>query len=142
MRKLIRKKWIARKFVTIDWIKFDSKEEAEVYEMLKSWKIDKITGIEELKWTKLIDSRPAPVELYPKFTRGKFNIRARRYTPDFLIKKKDWTEVMLEYKSSFTEKKSDYRLRRVLLLFLHGEKINFAELIKIKKWLYEYREYF
>ena len=140
MRKII--KWTARRFVEIDWVKFDSKEEAEAYKLLKSWKIDIETWVSELKWVKLLDYNPVSVELYPKFSRWVFNIRARKYTPDFLIKKKDWTEVMLEYKSSFTEKKPDYRLRRAILLFLHWEKINFAELIKIKKWVYEYREYF
>ena len=126
----------------IDWIKFDSWEEAEIYQYLKSWKLASFTWIDALRWVKLITARPEPVELYAKFERWLFKIRARKYTPDFLIKKKNWVEVMLEYKSSWSEKKPDYRLRKVIFLLLHWKNINFAELIKIKKWVYEYREYF
>lgn len=126
----------------IDWIKFDSWEEWDVYKSLRDGKIYKDTWIEELKWAKLISAKPPSIELYPKFTRGLFNIRARKYTSDFVLIKSDGTEVLLEYKSSWSEKKPDYRLRKVIFLLLHWERYNFAELIKIKKWVYEYREYF
>lgn len=126
----------------IDWIKFDSWEEADIYKLIKNNKLGKATGIEELKNIKLLSASPPSIPLYSSFKRWLFTIRARRYTGDFLIKKKDWTEVLLEYKSSWSEKKPDYRLRKAIFLFLHWEEYNFAELIKIRKWIYEYREYF
>lgn len=129
------------KKTTIDWIKFASKEEAECYSMLKSGNIDKVTWIAELKWTTLLDARPKAYPLFDKFTAWVYRVLWRRYTADFLIQTNDW-EVLLEYKSKYTEGKPDYRLRRSLFLFFYKDKVKFAELIKLKKWDYEYRKYY
>jgi hypothetical protein len=59
-------------------------------------------------------------------------VRKREYTYDFdIVLNKE--KIALEVKSSWSEQKPDYRLRRFLFLFLKREDYNFAELIKVKK---------
>lgn len=130
------------KKTSIDWIKFASKEEAECYILLRDKTIDKVTWIKELKWTTLINPRPKGFPLFDKFTAGIYKVLGRKYTADFIINIPwDW-EVVLEYKSKYTEAKPDYRLRRSLFLYFYKNKVKFAELIKIKKWDYELRKYY
>ena len=131
-----------RNIIEFDWIKWASKEELEVYKWLKTWAAEKMTWIDELKWCKLIDPRPKAYPLFDKFMAWAQRVLWRRYTADFTIKLKDWTEILLEYKSKFTEKKPDYRLRRSIFLFFYKDKINFAELIKQRKWVYIYKKYY
>lgn len=124
----------------IDWIIFDSWEEAEVYQYLKKWKLWDFTWIKELNKFQLINSRPDPIILYPSFKAWEYLQRARKYTWDFTCLDWKWNLIHLEYKSSWSEKKPDYRLRRFLVLL--SWKLRFAELIKIKKWVYEFKKYF
>lgn len=125
-----------------DWIKWASKEEMEVYQWIKDGSIFQMTWIEELDWAVMIDPRPKAFRLFDKFVAWKEKVMARRYTSDYIIKLKDWTEVVLEYKSKFTESKPDYRLRRSIFLFFYNDKVKFAELIKIKKWDYVFKRYY
>jgi len=133
---------LKRNIIEFDWIKWASKEELEVYKWLKTWAAEKMTWIDELKWCRLIDARPKAYPLFDKFMAWAQRVLWRRYTADFIIKLKDWTEVLLEYKSKFTEGKPDYRLRRSIFLFFYRDKINFAELIKQRKWIYIYKKYY
>lgn len=124
---------------TIDWIKFDSWEESEVYVALRDWTLWDLTWIKELNKVKLIDARPKGITLYDKFYAGEYLQRARKYTRDFDIKL--WRQLIhLEYKSKWSQSKPDYRLRRFLVLL--SWKLNFAELIKVKKDVYEFKKYF
>lgn len=139
-----RKKWavLNKKKYELDGNKFQSKEEMEVYQWLKDWVLHEVTWIKEFKGAKLLDARPKAFRLFDKFTAGKEKVLARRYTSDFIVSLADWTEIVLEYKSKFTEQKSDYRLRRSLFLFFYRDKVNFTELIKIKKWDYILKKYY
>jgi len=135
------KEKMAKKFKKpiIDWIQFDSWEEWEIYQHLKNWTIVKATGIEGLKWYKLIDARPKWITLFKWFKAGGHTQRARSYKRDFTLKK--WDDIMhLEYKSKWSEGKPDYRLRRFLVLL--NWTLNFAELTKIKKWVYKFKKYY
>lgn len=134
----MRKKKIKKPI--IDWIKFDSWEEAECYQFLKKWKLHILTWIEELKNIKLIDPRPKWIVLFDKFYAWSFLQRSRSYKWDFTILDENWIEVCLEYKSKWSESKPDYRLRRFLVLL--SWKIKLMELVKIKKWVYELRKYY
>ena len=64
------------------------------------------------------------------------------YTADFIIKKEDWTEVLLEVKSKWSGSKADFRLRMKLFLSQYKNIVNYAILTNIKKWKFEYEEYF
>lgn len=124
----------------IDWIKFDSWEEAEAYRYLKIWKLWTLTWINELNKYKLIDARPKGITLFNWFKAWEFTQRARTYKWDFTCIDDKWDEVHLEYKSKWSEAKPDYRLRRFLIL-LSG-KLKFVELVKMKKWVYILRKYY
>ena len=140
MKKIKLGTWWWKK-VEIDWFKFASKEEAEVYEWLRDWILYEKTWIEELKKVKLLDARPKPFKLFDSFLAWKIKVLPRRYTADFLIKDKNKDDIILEYKSLYTSKKPDYCLRRSIFLFFY-KWIKFAELIKIKKWVYLYHKYY
>lgn len=130
------RKWFKRaNKKIIDWIKFDSPEEIEVYKALLNW------NCPELVWAKLIRAKPEPFLLYKWFKAWPITIRKRVYTHDFDIEF-EWKKVALEVKSKWTESKPDYRLRRAIFLFLYSTKVNFAELIKIRKWVWELRKYY
>lgn len=140
-----------KKQIEIDDIVFDSKLEASVYLAYKErWGIYNLTKEEKLKGSKLLNPRPESYEILPGFKRGLMRKLSRRvYTPDFIIKKKDWTEVVIEVKSDFTERDPVYRLRKFIFLTVWWHKLNFAELIQLwKKWRdkhwgpYLYKEYF
>lgn len=131
-----------RKIKEYDWIKWASAEELEVYKWLKNGEAAKMTGIKELKWAKLIDARPKAFPLFGKFMAWEQRVLWRRYTSDFIVKLSNGKEIVLEYKSKFTEGKPDYRLRRSIFLFFYRDKLNFAELIKIRKWDYIFKEYY
>lgn len=125
----------------VDWIQFDSLEEVEVYSALKNGTLDKLSNIKELKWAKLINARPSSITLCDGFKAWWKTIKKRVYTHDFDIK--IWKKnILLEVKSKWSEAKPDYRLRRFLFLFLFHKKYNFAELIKERKWVWKYIEYF
>lgn len=124
----------------IDWIQFDSGEEAECYVALRDWKLWTLTWIKELNKWKLLDAQPKSIELYPSFKAWSFLQRARKYTRDFTCLDENGIEVHLEYKSVWSEKKPDYRLRRFLVLL--SWKLRFVELVKIRKWIYELKRYF
>jgi hypothetical protein len=130
------------KKITIDWIKFASKEEAECYTHLRDWTLYKETQIEDLKGVTLLEARPKAYNLFNSFVAWKYKVLARRYTADFVIQLSTKEIILLEYKSAFTESKSDYRLRRSLFLFFYRDTIKFAELIKIKKWNYIFKKYY
>jgi len=132
---------MAKKFKKpiIDWIQFDSWEEAEIYQHLKNWTLPQFTWIYELKWYKLIDARPEWITLFDWFKAWEYTQRARKYKRDFTLKK--WKDIIhLEYKSKWSEAKPDYRLRRFLVLL--NWTLNFAELIKVKKWVYKFKKYY
>lgn len=135
----IKNRWKTKE---VDWIKFDSSEEKEIYEWIRDWVIAEKTWVEELKDCILLDARPPSIEYIPKFKAWWISVRKRQYTSDFLIKLKGWEEILLEYKSAWTEKDSVYRLKRGVFLFFYKDKIKFAELIKIRKWVYEFRKYY
>ena len=125
----------------VDWIQFDSNEEVEVYVALKEKKLHILTWIEELKKFKLVNARPNATLLCEGFKAWDKVIRKRVYTHDFDIL--NWKEeIMLEVKSKWTEAKPDYRLRRFLFLFFNYNTKKFAELIKVKKWVWKYIKYF
>lgn len=125
----------------VDWIQFDSPEEVEVYLALKEWKLDKLTDIAELKSARLLNARVEPIILCSWFKAWSKVVRKREYTYDFdIVLNKE--KIALEVKSSWSEQKPDYRLRRFLFLFLKREDYNFAELIKVKKWVWKFIKYF
>lgn len=124
----------------VDWIQFDSWEEAEVYKALKKWELWNITWIKEINKYKLLDARPKWITLFEWFKAWEFTQRARKYKWDFTCIDENWIEIHLEYKSIWSERKPDYRLRRFLVLI--SKKLNFVELVKIRKWQYEIRRYF
>ena len=124
----------------IDWIKFDSWEESDVYLHLKNGTLWTFTWILELNKYKLLDARPKWIQLYEKFKAWIYPQRARIYKWDFTCLDDKWHEVALEYKSKWSEWKPDYRLRRFLVLL--SWKLNFVELVKIKKWNYVLKRYF
>jgi hypothetical protein len=130
------------KRIIIDWIKFASKEEAECYWFLKNNTLWQVTKIKELENIKLLEARPKSYNLFNRFIAWKIKVLARRYTADFIIQLSSKEIILLEYKSKFTEAKSDYRLRRSIFLFFYRDKVNFAELIKIKKWVFEFKKYY
>jgi hypothetical protein len=120
---------------------FDSPEEVDIYKSIKWGELHKLTWIDELKKIKLIETRPTEINLYKTFKRWNITIRGRKYTPDFIVKLW-WKNVILEVKSAWTWNKPDYRLRRAVFLYLYWEDYNFAELIKIKKWVYKLIKYY
>lgn len=124
----------------IDGIQFDSWEEADIYKYLKDWTLWRLTWIKELSKYKLIDARPKWITLFEWFKAWEFTQRARKYKWDFTCLDDKWKEVHLEYKSIWSEKKPDYRLRRFLVLL--SWKLNFTELIKVRKWEYVLKRYF
>lgn len=135
------KKWSKRNLKIVDWIKFDSWEEVEVYQALRDGYLYDLTGIKELEKSKLLNPRPEWFVLYPSFKAWCVSVRQRRYTHDFDIK--IWKdEIVLEVKSKWSEWKSDYRLRRAIFLYLFHGKVKFAELIKMKKWEWVFRKYY
>ena len=136
-----RKKWRIKKPI-IDWIKFDSWLEGDIYSSFMRWDIWNYTWVKELEWAKLISTETDKYTVVPWFKAWKKTFRNMIYTPDFIIKKKDWTIVILEVKSKWSAIKPDYRLRVKLFLSQYKDKLNFAELTNIKKWVYEYIEYF
>ncbi len=125
---------------TIDWIKFDSWEESIIYQHLKKWTLWDFTGIPVLNKYKLLDARPKWIQLFKWFKAWEYTQRARSYKWDFTCLDDNGVEIHLEYKSCWSERKPDYRLRRFLVLL--NWKLNFTELIKIRKWQYELRRYF
>ncbi len=127
--------------IIIDWIRFDSKEEAIFYNAIINNKLDELTGIEELKWAKLISADPSPFSLFETFKAGDKTVRGRRYTHDFDILL-GGVKISLELKSTWTEKKPDYRLRRAIFLNLYNKKINFMELIYIRKGIWNLIKYY
>lgn len=127
--------------IKLDWVIFDSPEEVEIYKAIKDWVLDKLTWHKEFKGIKLIEVHPEPIILYPSFKRWWETIRWRKYTPDFVIKL--WKKIIhLEVKSLWTSKKPDYRLRKAIFLYLHWNELNFAELIKVKKWNFILNKYY
>ena len=126
----------------IDWYKFDSWLEWEMYKQLTTWDIWEYTGIEQLKWAVLVKYPTDSFVVLKWFKAGLSTFKNMVYTADFIIRKTDGTEVLLEVKSKWSWSKPDYRLRMKLFLSKYKDNINFAELINIKKWVYEYEEYF
>lgn len=124
----------------IDWIQFDSWEEAEIYKYLKEWTLWDFTWIKCLNNYKLINARPEGITLFDKFKAWEYTQRARKYKWDFTCLDDNGKEIHLEYKSKWSESKPDYRLRRFLVLL--SKKLSFIELVKMKKWQYELRRYF
>lgn len=128
----------------IDGFQFDSLEESGIYLALKGWVLDKKTGLKIFSWCELLSARPDSIYYITKEQKEEYNkthewtlkIRPRYYTPDFEIRLADWTECILEYKSKHTAKKTDYRLRMDLFLFLVGDKYNFIELVRDWKTYY------
>lgn len=125
----------------LDWIRFDSPEEKEVYLNIKNNTLHILTWIKELENIKMINPIPSSFLLYASFKAWEKLIRKRVYTHDFDIEI-DWKPITLEIKSKFTESHPDYRLRRAIFLFLYHKKVNFAELIKIKKWVWKFIKYY
>ena len=136
------KKWFKRANKKIvNWIKFDSPEEIQVYEALIKEELHLLTGIKDLEFAKLISAEPSSFLLYEGFKAWEQTIRKRIYTHDFdiIIGNK---LIALEVKSSWTHSMPDYRLRRAIFLNKYYKTINFMELIKIRKWVWEIIKYY
>ena len=125
----------------IDWNKFDSGLEWEIYKALRDWRLWEVTWIEELSNAKLTSVEVKPYIVINKFQAGIYKFRDIIYTPDFIVEI-DWKEVILEVKSKWSWSKPDYRLRVKLFLSQYNKVVNFAELINIKKWVYEFKKYY
>lgn len=125
----------------IDWNKFDSWLEWDIYKALRDWKLWNLTWISDLSNAKLIDIKLEPYIVINKFQAGEYKFRDIIYTPDFIIDI-DWKQVILEVKSKWTASRPDYRLRMKLFLSQYKDKINYATLINIKKWVYEFKKYY
>ena len=134
-----KKRWISW---NSDWIKFDSKEELKIYEWIRDWTIANKSWVEELRDCMLLDARPPWIEYIEKFKAGNIAVRNRVYTTDFKVRLSNWDEILLEYKSKWTEKDPVYRLRRAVFLFFCKDKYKFAELIWWKLGNYKFRKYY
>ena len=99
-------KYGAKKTV-VDGIKFDSKREAGRYSYLKA-----------LERTGHIANLTLKVK-YPLVVNG---VKIGRYTSDFEYEE-DGKHVVEDVKSPATKKARDYRLRKLLMLALHGVEI-------------------
>jgi len=100
-------KYNAKK-TTVDGIKFDSKREAKRYGELKLW--EKSGGINRLR-------------VHPSWDLIVNEVFIGRYTADFVYH--TWADVLVveDVKSPATAKRADYRLRKRLMLALHGIEI-------------------
>ena len=97
--------------VTINGIKFDSRAEADRYTVLRVMeKTGKISGLEcHPRW-----------EIIPKQeVQGHRNFQAAHYTADFKYYK-DGELVVEDVKSTYTREAEDYKLRRKLMMLVHG----------------------
>ena len=97
--------------VTINGIKFDSRAEADRYTVLRVMeKTGKIYGLEcHPRW-----------EIIPKQeVQGHRNFQAAHYTADFKYYK-DGQMIVEDVKSTYTREAEDYKLRRKLMLLVHG----------------------
>lgn len=124
----------------IDWIQFDSWLEWEIYNHFKKWTIWDI--VPELDWYKIISTSPPSFEILPGFTAWEKKFRALIYTPDFIIKKWRWPEIILEVKSAWSARKPDYRLRIKFFLYKYFNNIKFMELNQVSKKKYILTKYF
>ena len=98
--------------VTIGGITFDSKAEADRYTILRVMeKTGKITGLEcHPRW-----------EIIPKQQiEGHRNFQAAHYTADFKYYDQDGQLVVEDVKSTYTREAEDYKIRRKLMLYMHG----------------------
>ena len=102
---------------TIDGIKFDSTRESKRYEELKLLeRAGKIKDLEVQPVFILVKS--------VKFNGDKKATPAMRYTADFRYYDIEKGEVVVEdVKSSATAKLTDYRMRRHLMLAIHGIEV-------------------
>lgn len=125
----------------IDWIKFDSALEGDIYLAFKNKDIHKLPWCEELKWFKITNPRADKYIIFPSFKCWDKSFRALEYTPDFIIKK--WKEeYILEIKSAWSYKKSDFKLRMKLFLYKFWKKLKYMILIKYNNKKYEVIKYF
>lgn len=130
-------KYNAKK-ITIDGIRFDSKNEAKYYEYLKLMKSQGKIDNFELQ---------PKYELQPKFKKYGKTIRAINYIADFLIYHLDGTEEVIDVKGMATpvalqkRKEFDYKYPNLKLTWIcrnikYGDKhgwIEYDELQKIKR---------
>lgn len=122
-------------------IQFDSKEEVEVYQAIEGGVLWDLIWDKEFNKAKLTKARLEPFLLYEKFKAGIKSFRQIIYTPDFEIKLWNKT-IIVEVKSKFTWMKPDYRLRLKIFLILYHTKVNFIEIIKIRKGVWEVKKYY
>lgn len=108
--------YISKK-VVVDGIKFDSKKESRRYLALKQMQKDgEISDLETQPRFRLIKG--------VKFSGDKRAKPAIRYTADFAYTdNKTGKRVIEDVKSPVTRKKTDYKMRRHMMLAIHGIEV-------------------
>jgi hypothetical protein len=122
-----RSKYGSKK-VTVDGIEFDSKREAARYKELKQ--MEAAGEIEELQMQVPYELIPAQYEIYERYGKkgqrlkdGKRCLeKACTYVADFVYYE-NGKRIVEDVKSSATKTK-DYRLKRKLMLYMHGVRIH------------------
>ena len=114
-RPILKGRKYRNRKVTIDGITFDSKRESERYQELKALAARNL--IEDLR-------HQVPFELAPgvKFSDESRKKPALRYVADFAYKL-DGRLVVEDVKSAITAKAAAYRIKRHLMLSVHGIEV-------------------
>jgi len=107
------------KKVTVDGIKFDSKQESDYYLYLKE-----LQAQEEVKEFTL---QPA-FELQPKFTKRGINFRAITYKADFHIWLTDGTDYVVDVKGFET---ADFKIKKKMFEKSHPQELKLVAFSKI-----------
>ena len=105
------------KKVVVDGIKFDSKKEAKRYrDLLLMQRAGEISDLETQPRFRLVEG--------VKFSGDKRAKPAIRYTADFAYTDvKTGKRVIEDVKSPVTRKKTDYKMRRHMMLAIHGIEV-------------------
>lgn len=101
---------------TIDGIKFDSKKEAARYQELKTLQ----------RAGKISDLKVQPRFVLVKGVKFSGDKRAKpdiRYTADFSYINEQGEYIVEDVKSETTKKKTDYKMRRHMMLAFHGIEV-------------------
>lgn len=130
-----------RKMPEYNWIQFQSPEEVEVYKAILEGYLWDLIWDKSYNKAIIVNPRCNSFSLYEAFKAWDKSFRQIIYTPDFEIKL--WNKnIIVEVKSKWTAMKSDYRLRLKVFLYLYRKEINFIEIIKEKKWIWNLIKYF
>lgn len=109
-----RKKYgkVNHETVTINGITFDSMAEADRYRVLRVMeKTGKISGLE---------CHPRWEIIPPQKIEGHRNFQAAHYTADFKYYDQEGNLIVEDVKSTYTRTLEDYKLRRKLMMLVHG----------------------